>query len=106
MASLDPVNGKPSVQVYMLNKEIDDYISKNAPCFIKARSLDLNSSSIKIDHPIVVAADKCGIEKYGSPTLSDQSKISFPSIIFEGTPYPEALSATLGVPNSVSLGDE
>ena len=40
----------------------------------------MNSSSIKIDHPIVVAADKCGIEKYGSPTLSDQSKISFPSI--------------------------
>ena len=62
------------------NKEIDDYIIKNAPCIIKARSLDLNSSCINIDHPIVVAADKSGIEKYGSPTLSDQSKISFPSI--------------------------
>lgn len=62
------------------NKEIDDYIIKNAPCIIKARSLDLNSSCINIDHPIVLAADKSGIEKYGSPTLSDQSKISFPSI--------------------------
>ena len=62
------------------NKEINDYIVKNSPCYIKARSLNLNSSSIDSDHEIVLAANKLKIEKYGSPTLSDQSKISFPSV--------------------------
>ena len=52
----------------------------NAPCQIIPRSLNLNSSSISTDHPIVLAANKLEIQKYGSPTLSDQSKISFPSI--------------------------
>jgi len=62
------------------NKEINDYIVKNSPCNIKARSLNLNSSSIDSDHEIVLAANKLNIEKYGSPTLSDQSKINFPSV--------------------------
>ena len=62
------------------NKEINDYLVKNSPCFIKARSLNLNSSSIDSNHKIVLAANKLNIEKYGSPTLSDQSKMSFPSV--------------------------
>ncbi len=62
------------------NKEIYGILKKNSPCDIIPRSLNLNSSSISIDHPIVLAANEIGIEKYGSPTLSDQSKISFPSI--------------------------
>ena len=62
------------------NKEIYGILKKNSPCDIIPRSLNLNSSSISIDHPIVLAANEIGIEKYGSPTLSDQSKISFPSV--------------------------
>lgn len=62
------------------NKEIYDILKINAPCQIIPRSLNLNSSSISTDHPIVLAANKLEIQKYGSPTLSDQSKISFPSI--------------------------
>ena len=62
------------------NKEIYEILKKDAPCRVKPRSLNLNSSSIDIEHPIVKAGDSIQIEKYGSPTLSDQSKISFPSI--------------------------
>ena len=62
------------------NKEIYDILKINAPCQIIPRSLNLNSSSISTNHPIVLAANKLEIQKYGSPTLSDQSKISFPSI--------------------------
>ena len=62
------------------NKEIFELLKVNAPCEIKPRSLNLNSSFISIDHPIVKGGGKINILKYGSPTLSDQSKINFPSI--------------------------
>ena len=62
------------------NKEIYEILKKDAHCRIKPRSLNLNSSSIDLEHPIVKAGDSVQIEKYGSPTLSDQYKISFPSI--------------------------
>ena len=62
------------------NKEIFELLKVNAPCEIKPRSLNLNSSFISIDHPIVKGGSKINIPKYGSPTLSDQSKINFPSI--------------------------
>ena len=62
------------------NREINEIILEKAPCSMVPRSLNLNSSSIHPNHKIVKAAVSLGIEKYGSPTLSDQSKISFPSI--------------------------
>jgi acetylornithine deacetylase len=62
------------------NQEINKIILEKAPCLMVPRSLNLNSSSIHPNHVIVKAAESLGIEKYGSPTLSDQSKISFPSI--------------------------
>ena len=62
------------------NQEINKIILEKAPCSMVPRSLNLNSSSIHPNHKIVKAAESLGIEKYGSPTLSDQSKISFPSI--------------------------
>jgi|TARA_B110000240_G_scaffold168164_1_gene190410 acetylornithine deacetylase len=62
------------------NKEIFELLKVSAPCEIKPRSLNLNSSFISIDHPIVKGGSIINIEKYGSPTLSDQSKINFPSI--------------------------
>ena len=42
--------------------------------------MDLNSSSISDSHPIVKAVNEIGIPVYGSPTLSDQTKLSCPSI--------------------------
>ena len=62
------------------NQEINKIILEKAPCSMVPRSLNLNSSSIHLNHIIVKAAESLGIKKYGSPTLSDQSKISFPSI--------------------------
>ena len=62
------------------NQEVNKIILEKAPCSMVPRSLNLNSSSIHPNHVIVKAAESLGIEKYGSPTLSDQSKISFPSI--------------------------
>ena len=62
------------------NKEIYELLKKDAPCEIEPRSLNLNSSMISINHPIVIGGSKINIENYGSPTLSNQAKISFPSI--------------------------
>ena len=62
------------------NKEIYEELKKYAPCKIIPRSLNLNSSSIDLNNPIVKSGENLKIKLYGSPTLSDQSKISFPSI--------------------------
>ena len=50
-------------------------IVEQAPCEVITRSLDLNSSSIAVDHPIVAAGIQLGRETYGSPTLSDQAAL-------------------------------
>ena len=62
------------------NKEIFNYLKQNLDCEVKPRSLDLNSSSITINHKIILAAENLKFNKYGSPTLSDQAKIDCKSI--------------------------
>ena len=63
------------------NAEIADFLQKNAPCdSIVPRSLNLNSSSIPIDHPLVKAGIALGRTTYGSPTLSDQAWLSCKSL--------------------------
>ncbi len=63
------------------NKEIADFLQQNAPCdSIVPRSLNLNSSSIPIDHPLVKAGIALGRTTYGSPTLSDQAWLSCKSL--------------------------
>ena len=47
---------------------------------VKERSLNLNSSSIPKDHEVVLSGIALGREVYGSPTLSDQSNLSCPSL--------------------------
>lgn len=47
---------------------------------LKARSYRLNSSSIAADHPLVLSGKKLGKTTYGSPTLSDQALMPFPSL--------------------------
>ncbi|MCS5489505.1 M20/M25/M40 family metallo-hydrolase [Algoriphagus limi] len=44
------------------------------------RSLRLRSSKTPDDHPIIRASAKCGMETFGSPTLSDQALIPYPSV--------------------------
>ena len=63
------------------NQDIVDILQKEAPCdSIIPRSIKLNSSSIPLDHPLVIAGIEIGRSTYGSPTLSDQAVLSCPSL--------------------------
>ena len=63
------------------NQEIVDILQKESPCDrIIPRGIKLNSSSIPIEHELVKAGIALGRDTYGSPTLSDQSVLSCPSL--------------------------
>ena len=62
------------------NTEIAEMLQKDAPLIMTPRSLSLNSSSIPAEHPLVQAGIELGRSTYGSPTLSDQAKLSCPSL--------------------------
>ena len=62
------------------NQEITDLLQAKAPCEITPRSLRLNSSSIPKNHPLVTAGMELDRPTYGSPTLSDQSVLTCPSL--------------------------
>jgi len=48
-------------------------------CELKARSFRLHSSSIPMDHPLIRKCTEKGLQPFGSPTLSDQALMPFPS---------------------------
>lgn len=62
------------------NQEIFDEIAKNLGGTAVARSFRLNSSSINPAHPFVQKAISLGLTPFGSPTLSNQALIPFPSV--------------------------
>ena len=63
------------------NKEIAEILENESPCStIVPRSLRLNSSSISVEHELIKAGLELGRKTYGSPTLSDQSVLSCPSL--------------------------
>lgn len=62
------------------NQELFDEIQKHITCKAKARSFRLGSSHVSPDHPLVQKAISMGRVPFGSPTLSDQSLMSFPSL--------------------------
>lgn len=62
------------------NEEIFEVIKKNVKSELRARSFRLNSSSISKDHPFIKKAISLGKEAYGSPTLSDQALMPFPTV--------------------------
>ena len=47
---------------------------------LKARSYRLNSSGIDEDHPLIISGKAIGKTTFGSPTLSDQALMPFPSL--------------------------
>ena len=49
-------------------------------CELKARSFRLSSSHIPVGHPLVQKSMKMGLVPFGSPTLSDQALMPFPSM--------------------------
>ncbi|NHF60675.1 M20 family metallo-hydrolase [Flavobacteriaceae bacterium TP-CH-4] len=62
------------------NSEIAHLLKSEAPCELQERGLDLNSSAIAKDHPLVRSGISLGRETYGSPTLSDQAALSCQSL--------------------------
>lgn len=55
------------------NEELLEEICSSVQCTVAPRSMRLQSSSIQPDHLIVQIAEGMGMERYGSPTMSDQS---------------------------------
>lgn len=62
------------------NEQLFDIIKKHVQCEVSARSFRLNSSRIALENPFVQRAITIGRKPYGSPTLSDQALMPFPSV--------------------------
>ncbi|MCF6360459.1 MAG: M20 family metallo-hydrolase [Cyclobacteriaceae bacterium] len=62
------------------NDQTLEIIQQHIKSNINPKSLRLNPSSIKMEHPLIQAGISLGMQTYGSPTLSDQSLISIPSL--------------------------
>ena len=62
------------------NEEAFAYLDAHTRSRLEARSFRLNSSRLDPAHPIVARARQLGLTPYGSPTLSDQALMPFPSL--------------------------
>lgn len=62
------------------NKRLYEEIRQHVECEVKPRSFRLNSSHTDLDHPFVRRAILLGRDPFGSPTLSDQALMPFPSV--------------------------
>ncbi|MGN0220871.1 MAG: M20 family metallo-hydrolase [Prevotella sp.] len=62
------------------NEEVFGFIDKHTKSELKARSFRLNPSSIPASHPLIKRCISMGLTPFGSPTLSDQALMPFPSL--------------------------
>ena len=62
------------------NQELLDIITQKVNCTVTARSTRLSSTATPLDHPIVEQGKARGRKLFGSPTLSDQALLPFPSV--------------------------
>lgn len=62
------------------NQEVFDILQSSTESTLSARSFRLNSSGINLDHPLIKTGIKMNIPYYGSPTLSDQALMNFPTL--------------------------
>ena len=66
---------------YYQNEFVFSFLQRHMKkCRLEARSFHLHSSSIPQDHPLVKRCVELGMKPFGSPTLSDQSLMPFPSL--------------------------
>ena len=65
---------------YYRNEDVYDFIKTHLKGEVKARSFHLHSSCINKEHPIVKRCVAMGMQPFGSPTLSDQALMPFPSL--------------------------
>lgn len=61
------------------NEEVFDIIKSHLHSEVYAHSFRLNSSSISMEHPLIKRCMAMGLKPFGSPTLSDQALMPFPS---------------------------
>lgn len=61
------------------NREVFELIQEKLESEVKPRSFRLNSSFLPEEMSISLVADNLGIEKFGSPTCSDQAVMDFPT---------------------------
>ena len=62
------------------NEYLFNFLKKKMKkCELRPRSFRLHSSSIPADHPIIKRCLERGMQPFGSPTLSDQALMPFPS---------------------------
>ena len=64
---------------YYKNEYVFEFLRTHLHSEVKARSFRLHSSHIDINHPLVQKCISMGKTPFGSPTLSDQALMSFPS---------------------------
>ena len=65
---------------YYQNEYLFEFLRKKmTKCELRARSFRLHSSSISPEHPIIRKCVERGMQPFGSPTLSDQALMPFPS---------------------------
>lgn len=62
------------------NQEILELLQSELSSEVTARSTRLGSSATPLNHPFVTRAKALHMHLYGSPTLSDQSSMPFPSV--------------------------
>jgi len=62
------------------NQELYQLICQHVQSDVQARSFRLNSSRIDLSHPLVQKIIQSGGQPFGSPTLSDQALMPFPSL--------------------------
>lgn len=61
------------------NEDVFAFLQTKLKSDIKARSFHLHSSSIPRSHPLIQRCEQMGMTPFGSPTLSDQALMRFPS---------------------------
>jgi acetylornithine deacetylase len=65
---------------YYRNEEVFEFVREHVTGDVKARSFHLHSSCINKEHPLVKRCLSMGMLPFGSPTLSDQALMPFPSL--------------------------
>lgn len=64
---------------YYRNEDVYEFIKSHLRSEVRAHSFRLHSSHIDPGHPLVRRCVELGMTPYGSPTLSDQALMPFPS---------------------------
>lgn len=62
------------------NEDVFNILQLHMQSEIKARSFHLSSSAISMEHPLTRRCLEMGMQPFGSPTLSDQALMPFPSL--------------------------